>query len=67
MAAAQAGVVAGERKAVTSDRLRSGEKAKAAARREALIRLLEKTAVGEQRGEALGALERDVQYRACRW
>jgi hypothetical protein len=38
-----------------------------AACREAMIRRLEKTADGELRGEAPGALERSAQYRACRW
>src|ERR1035441_6789742 len=60
-----AGVVAGEGKAVTSDQPRAGEKA--ATRQEASIRRPEKTAVGELRGEAFGAPDCDVQYRACRW
>src|SRR5450759_4361793 len=37
-----------------------------AASQEALIRGLEKTAIGERRGESSGALVRDVQCRACR-
>ena len=64
MEASKGAAVAGERKAVTSIRPRTGEKT--AARLEALIRRLGKTVVGEQRGEALGALDCDVQYRACR-
>src|ERR1019366_9727281 len=65
MGFAQAGVVAGEGKAVTSDQPRAGEKA--ATRQEASIRRPEKTAVGELRGEAFSAPGCDVQCRACRW
>src|ERR1039457_1760816 len=65
MGFAQAGVVAGEGKAVTSDQPRAGEKA--ATRQEALIRRPEKTVVGERTGEAFSAPDCDVQYRACRW
>ena len=63
---AQAEVIAGEGKAVTSERSRFGEKAKAAARLEALKRKPDKPVSGELRGEAHGALKRDAQYRACR-
>jgi len=59
------GAVAGEGKAVTSDRSRSGEQA--AASQEALIQWPAKPAIGERRGETSGALERSAQYRACRW
>ena len=62
MEPAKAGAVAGERKAVTSVRPRSGEN-QAAACLEALIRELGKTAFGEQTGEASGAPECAAQYR----
>ncbi len=52
MVSAKAGAVAGERKAVTSDR---SPWKKVAASLEALIRPLGKTAVGELRGESSGA------------
>jgi len=42
------------------------ESTKAAARLEALKRKPDKPVPGELTGEALGALKRDAQYRACR-
>jgi len=67
MESAKAGAVAGEGKAVTSERFGSVEKAKAAARHEALKQELNKAVLVEQRGDASGATEHDAQYRACRW
>ena len=64
MEALKGAAVAGEGKAVTSGRHGLGEKAKAAASREALIRRPGKTADGEQNGESPGALKPDVQSRA---
>jgi len=65
MAALRGVVVAGERKADTSKRLREEEQA--AVSQEALIRESEKPMIGEQRGESPGASERDAQYGACPW
>jgi hypothetical protein len=67
MESAKAGAVAGEGKAVTSERFGSVEKAKVAARQKALKRELEKVALVEQTGGASDATEHDAQYRACRW
>jgi hypothetical protein len=66
MEALKNAAVAGERKAVTSERYRSREKQKAAASQEALILELEETALGEPNGESHGALDCGVQSRACR-
>jgi len=63
---AQAEITAGEGKAVTSERSRFGEKAKAAARLEAMKRKPDKPVAGELTDEAHGAPKRDAQYRACR-
>jgi len=65
MVALKGAAFAGERKAVTSNRSRSGEQA--AACFEALIRELAKTVSGEQRSETSGAPDRKAQCRACRW
>ena len=62
MEALKGAAVAGERKAVTSQRFSWREKT--AASREALIPRLEKPALGERNGESLGALKRGVQCRA---
>lgn len=59
MEALEGAIVVGKRKAVTSDRSRFGEKAKAAASFEALIREPEKTVFGEQRSESSGAPGRE--------
>jgi hypothetical protein len=63
---AQAKAFLGEGKAVTSERFRSGEKSKAAARLEAMKRKPDKPVFGELTDEAHGAPERSAQYRACR-
>jgi hypothetical protein len=64
MEALKGAAVAGERKAVTSQRCSLRERKKAAASREALIPRLEETALGERNGESSGALKRGVQCRA---
>ena len=58
------GTVAGERKAVTSDRPRSKEGCGA---QEGIDPEAGKTALGELTGEAPGTFDCSAQYRACRW